>query len=142
MDPKELIAALGVIADPNASDEEKAAALDKLSAYFNSLLDSSETEQTPETSTETETTSETGEGEGDGEGDDKDKPSKEMASALAQIKTLTERLAKMEKASALGRAPRAAAPTILPRTEPPAPKDPVVSMIETAERNTIRNLSK
>src|SRR4051812_22078202 len=132
MDPKELIAALGVLADPNASDEDKAAALDKLSAYFNSLLDSAGTE-TPATASEAgdesgkekESASEIGEKD--------EERSKEMASALAQIKALTDRIAKMEKASALGSAPRQKAPTVIPRVEPPAQKDNVVSMIEAAE---------
>ncbi len=65
-----------------------------------------------------------------------------MASALAQIQTLTERVAKMEKASSVGNAPRAPKPTVLPRVDPVAPKDHVVSLIEAAERNTLRNLSK
>ena len=149
MDPKELIAALGVLADPNASDEDKAAALDKLSAYFNSLLDTqaeetAEPEQTAEAKSDpeqkTEATSEAGAAE------KKDEPSKEMssqlASALEQIKALTSRVAKMEKASAIGSAPRAKTQTVIPRKEQPAPKDYVVSMIEAAERNTLRNLSK
>lgn len=147
MDPKDLITALGVLADPNASDEDKAAALDKLSAYFNSLLDTQAeqtstddtTAATSAAATETETTSAT-----DADAD-KDK-SKEMASALAsavdQIKALTERMAKMEKASAIGTAPRAKAPTVIARKEAPAPKDHVVSMIEAAERNTLRNMGK
>lgn len=138
MDPKELIAALGTLADPNASDEDKAAALDKLSAYFNSLLDSQETtEQTSDTSEETtETTSETGGGEDD------DKPSKEMASALATIKALTDRVAKLEKASAVGNATRSTKPTIIPREVPTEPTDPVLKMIKAAGENTRRNASK
>jgi hypothetical protein len=141
MDPKDLIAALAVLADPNASDEDKAAALDKLSGYFNSLLDSQEatsTEGASETSAETESTSEAGEDEEKS----KTEAASALASALAQVKTLTERLSKLEKASAVGNAPRAKAPTVLPREAPAAHKDHVVSMIEAAERNTIRNLSK
>lgn len=138
MDPKELIAALGVYADPNASDDDKAAALEKLTTFFNSLLDKqaeqAEAEAAPDTAAVTAAASEAGESE--------DEPSKEMASALAQIRTLTERVAKMEKASAVGNAPRAKAPTVLPRSEPVPPKDHVVSLIEAAERNTLRNLSK
>lgn len=150
MDPKELIAALGTLADPNASDEDKAAALEKLAAHFNAMLDEQESQETPTTET-------------DGEDKPKDEPSKEMASedvedkpkeepskemastlasALEQIAALKDRISKMEKASALGRAARASKPTVLPRKEPPAPKDHVVSMIEAAERNTLRNLSK
>lgn len=149
MDPKELIAALGVIADPNASDEDKAAALDKLTAFFNSMLDKQSeqtategTSEATESETKTEATSEAGEGDGEDKSKSKDEPSKEMASALATIKALNERMAKLEKASAIGNAPRAKAPTVIPRKEAPAPKDHIVSMIEAAERNTLRNLSK
>lgn len=147
MDPKELIAALGVYADPNASDEDKAAALEKLTAFFNSLLDQQaqdagagadavDASVVDAASAVTAVPPEAASQAGDGE------PSKEMASALAQIQTLTERVAKMEKASAVGNAPRAARPTVLPRVEPPVQKDHVVSIIEAAERNTLRNLSK
>jgi hypothetical protein len=136
MDPKELIAALGVFADPNASDEDKAAALDKLTSYFNSLLDDAEAEPAAEPAAEAAS-------EAAAEDDKKkDEPATEMASALAQIKALTSRLAKVEKASAVGLAPRRAAPTVLPRVEPVVQKDHIVSMIEAAERNTLRNLSK
>jgi hypothetical protein len=147
MDPKELIAALGVFADPNASDEDKAAALDKLTSYFNSLLDDAEAEPAAEPAAEAASEAAA---EDDKKKDEPAKeaasasaePSKEMASALAQIKALTSRLAKVEKASAVGLAPRRAAPTVLPRVEPVVQKDHIVSMIEAAERNTLRNLSK
>lgn len=146
MDPKELIAALAVLADPNASDEDKAAALDKLSAYFQSLLDaqgSETTEGTSETGDEKdkddegkEKTSETGD-------DDKEKSEKEtssvLISALATVKALTDRVAKLEKASAVGAAPRAAKPTVIPRKEPAPPPDPVSRMIDDAVATSRRN---
>lgn len=140
MDPKELIAALGVYADPNASDEDKAAALEKLTAYFNSLLD-----QQAQAEADKVAASEAAEKEAAAKASEagkEDEKSKEMASALAQIRTLTDRVAKMEKASAVGSAPRVPAPTVLPRVEPVVQKDHVVSLIEAAERNTLRNLSK
>lgn len=149
MDPKELIAALGVLADPNASDEDKAAALDKLSAHFNSLLDGAE--GAAETEGASEATEEPKKGEAEtkekssevGE-PKKDEPEKDsaLASAMATIATLTSRMSKLEKASAVGAAPRASKPTIIARVEPTPPKDHVTSMIEAAERNTLRNLSK
>lgn len=146
MDPKELIAALAVLADPNASDEDKAAALDKLSAYFQSLLDA-------QGSDTTEGTSETGDDKPDDKdadkektseaGDDKDKPAKEMSSALTSaletVKALTDRVAKLEKASAAGSAPRAAKPTVIKRSEPVTPTDPVARMIDDAVATSRRN---
>lgn len=143
---KELIDALAVLAG-TPSDEEKAAALDKLSAYFNAQLDSSaeekaEGEATSEAAAEESKDEEKTEKASASEDEKKEDPSKEMASALAQIATLTERVAKFEKASAVGSAPRAKAPTVIPRTEPAAAPDHVISMIEAAARNTLRNLSK
>lgn len=141
MDPKELIAALAVLADPNASDEDKAAALDKLSAYFQSLLDaqgSETTEGTSETTDdkekpETEVTSETTE---------EDEPEKEMSSsltsALETVKALAARVAKLEKASAVGAAPRAKSPTVIARTKPVV-VDPVSKMIDEAVAQSRRN---
>lgn len=137
MDPKELIEALGVLVDPNASDEDKAAALEKLSAHFNSLLDSATEETTDEAESTSEAASETSETD-----KPKDEPSKEMASALATIKTLNERLAKLEKASAIGAAPRAAKPTVLPRKAEVPVTDPTLQMINAAAANTRRNASK
>lgn len=145
MDPKELIAALGTFADPNASDEDKAAALEKLTAHFNALLDAHEEAEkvaAEEAAKADADAAQKASEAGDDEDKSKDDPSKEMASAIAKIDELTKRLAKVEKASAIGNAPRAKSPTVLPRKEPPAPKDHVVSMIEAAERNTLRNLSK
>jgi hypothetical protein len=145
MNVKDLIAALGVLADPNASPEDKAAALDKLSAYFNSLLDSQESaggEQAAEPPAEEPArTSEAGE---------EDKPSSEMASALVaaqeQIKKLTDRVAGIEKASAVGSAQRSAKPTIIARVEAPAPVDPhsavTIAMIDRAAKTTIGTLGK
>ena len=142
---KDLIDALGVLVNPNASDEDKAAALDKLTAYFNSQLESQETQAATESAPD-ESKPDVASEAGDADGKDKDDKSKEMSSALSgaleQIKALSERMTKMEKASAVGSAPRAAKPTVIPRKDPPAAKDYVVSMIEAAERNTIRNLSK
>lgn len=142
---KDLIDALGVLANPNATDEEKAAALAKLSAHFNAQLDAQEAQVAEAASTTPESVATTVEAASEASSDEDDK-TKEMASSLAsaheQIKDLTDRLAKMEKASALGNAPRASKPTVIPRKEAPAPKDHVVSMIEAAERNTVRNLSK
>lgn len=147
MNPKELIDALAVLAGCSPSDEEKAAALDKLSAYFNSLLDSSaeetaEGEATSEAAAEESKDEESTEKASAAEGEEKAETSKEMSSALAQIASLTERVAKFEKASAVGAAPRATKPTVLQRTEPASAPDHVVSMIEAAARNTLRNLSK
>lgn len=137
MDPKEQIAALGVLTDPNASDEDKAAALDALTAHLNSLLSSSE-----ESSSENE---EGAPAEGDKPEQDSDsedeEPSKEMASALAKLAELTERITKIEKASAAGRAPRAAKPTVIPRVEPVRP-DPVTQMIDNAVAASRRNAGK
>lgn len=151
MDLKELITALGVLADPNASSEDKAAALDKLTAYFDAQLSAQETQSAEAASScsEAEAASATTESQSteaaSAAGDEEDK-SKEMASALSsaleQIKALTSRIAKMEKASTVGSAPRAKVPTVIPRKEAPVQKDHVISMIEAAERNTIRNLSK
>lgn len=150
MNPQDLIAALGVIADPNASAEDKAEALNKLSTYFSSLLDSQEAPAEPaappaepaapteqasaNTPYPTEQASEAA--------PSNEETSKEMASALATIKALADRVSKLEKASAVGGAPRAQKPTVIPRVEPPAQKDHVVSMIEAAGRNTLRNVSK
>lgn len=140
---KDLIAALAVLANSGSSEEEKAAALEKLTAYFNSQLEAEEKAAASKNSESGDDEKKDGEQDSEsGDDEKKDEPSKEMASALATIKTLTDRVAKLEKASAAGNAPRATKPTVIPRTEPAAPKDPVVSMIETAERNTIRNLSK
>lgn len=152
MDPNQLIAALGVLADPNASDEDKAAALDTLSAYFNSLLDSQAAPAAaaaaapaaePASASAAAASDPPEAASAAGDGEDK---AKEMASALStaveMVKTLTARVSKMEKASAVGLAPRRAAPTVLPRVEPVVQKDHIVSMIEAAERNTLRNLSK
>jgi len=149
MNVKDLIAALGVLANPNASDEEKAAALDKLSAYFNSLLDGASTEtegasETADDKSDKEKTSETG----DEKSDDEEK--KEMSSALAAanetIQTLTDRVAKLEKASAIGTRPRASRPTVIQREQTAAPMDPqsavTISMIEKAAENTKRMLGK
>jgi hypothetical protein len=133
-----VVAILAVLAGPNASDEDKAGALDKLSAYFNSLLDSPAEEATEATSEAVEETKE----EKTSAAEEDKGPSKEMASALAQIAALQERVAKFEKASAIGSVPRAKAPTVLPRTDPAATQDHVTSMIEAAGRNTLRNLSK
>lgn len=140
MDPKELIAALGVYADPNASDEDKAAALEKLTAFFNSLLDQQAQAEADQVAA-SEAAEKEAAAKASAAGQEEEK-SKEMASALARIQSLTDRVAKMEKASAVGGAPRAPAPTVLPRVEPVVPKDHVVSLIEAAERNTLRNLSK
>lgn len=143
---QEYIAALAVLADPNASDDEKAAALDKLTAYFNAQLDAEE-------STETETASESGETETEktsAAGDEKEEAAKEMTSALAaaneSIKTLTERLTKVEKASAVGTRQRASKPTILQRTPakpaPSAHETVAIEMIDRAAKNTIRMTGK
>jgi hypothetical protein len=143
MDPKELIAALGVYADPNASDEDKAAALEKLTAFFTSLLDQEAQEATAaDPAADVEAASETPSADPPEMASETSEPSKEMASALAQIQDLTARIAKMEKASSVGSAPRATKSTVLPRVAPVAPKDHIVSIIEAAERNTLRNLSK
>ena len=151
MDPKELIAALATLVDASASDEAKAAALDKLSAYFNSLLDAQQAQeketQASESSESSEEKSNTSEGEPttsseSGGSEEEKEPSKELASALATIKSLTERVAKLEKASSIGLAKRASRPTVIPRVDPPAPKDATIMAIEAAARNTLRNLSK
>lgn len=145
---KDQIAALAVLADPNASPDDKAAALKTLSAYFDAQLDAEESAPAPAP----ESTSET---KGDGEsppektsegGDDtKDDPSPEMTSALATIAALTDRVSKLEKASAAGIRPRASKSLPIPRTQP-APIDPhaavTISMIEKAGANTIRMLGK
>lgn len=146
MDPKELITALGVYADPNASDEDKAAALEKLTSFFSSLLDQ-EAQEAPADApvAAVEAASEMPAAdppEAASEAGAEDPAKKEMASALAQIQALTARIAKMEKASAVGGAVRAPKSTVLPRVAAAASKDPVVSIIEAAERNTLRNLSK
>lgn len=146
MDPKELIAALAVLADANASDEDKAAALDKLSAYFQSLLDaqgSDTTEGTSETGDEKDKDEDEGKEKTSEAGDEKEEPAKEMSSALtsalATVKALTDRVAKLEKASAVGGAPRAAKPTVIPRKEPATPPDPVSQMIDDAVATSRRN---
>lgn len=146
---KEQIAALAVLADPNASPDDKAAALKTLSAYFDAQLDAEESapppapEGTSETKDDgenppTEKTSEGGE-------DPKDEQSAEMTSALATIDALTARVAKLEKASAVGLRPRASKSLPIPRvlTAPINPHDAVaISMIEKAGANTIRMLGK
>lgn len=141
MDIKELIAALAVLADPNASDEDKAAALDKLSAYFSAEL---EKQEGACEATETESASEAC--SDDEEGEEQTEQSAVLASALATIKELSDRMAKLEKASAVGSANRAKAPTVIERTQSgkgdKPVKDPVITMIETASANTLRNLSK
>ena len=135
MDIKELISALGVIADPNASEDDKAAALDKLTAYFNAKLNESESEPAE---TETESASESSD-----DGAEEDERSKEMASALAQIQALKDRMAKLEKASAVGSAQRSATREVVARTEQASPDpDPVLEMINAAAANTRRNASK
>lgn len=140
---KDLIAALAVLASATSSDDEKAAALEKLTAYFNSQLDAEEAKP--------EAASELADGEkpeGDS-GSTEDEEKKEMSSALAaaneQIKALGERMGKLEKASAIGLRPRATKVAVVQREAAPA-MDPhaavTISQIEKAAANTIRMLGK
>ncbi|MDB4946225.1 MAG: hypothetical protein JWP97_5759 [Labilithrix sp.] len=149
---KELIAALAVLADPNASPDDKAAALDKLSAYFNAQLDADEADTADDAEAASEAASEAAdEGEKPAKtseaGDDKDEEtSKEMTSALATIATLASRLDKIEKASAVGNRQRATSRVTLPRVPAKpamsAQQTVTIDMIDRAAKNTIRMTGK
>lgn len=155
MDIKKAIAALGVLVDPNASDEDKAAAADQLTAFFNEMLDAQVEEENAEAEREAAAEAARAEEEkaaadraeeekaaAEKAADEAAESKKELDSAIAQIKALTERVAQMEKASSVGNAPRAKVPTVIPRTDPAMPKDFVIQAIEVAERNTLKNMSK
>lgn len=143
---KDQIAALAVLADPNASPDDKAAALKTLSAYFDAQLDAEESAPAaaPESTSETKCDGESPP-EKTSEGCDDPETSPEMTSALATIAALTDRVSKLEKASAVGLRPRAAKSLPILRAMP-APIDPhaavAISMIEKAGANTIRMLGK
>ena len=139
---KEQIAALGVLVDPNASPDDKAAAAETLAAYLNAQLDAEQAKA--EGASEAGTDVEKPEGDSGAEqGDEKkDEPSKEMTSAIATIRALTERVGKLEKASALGNAKRSGPTAPIPRVAPVAQEDPTLLMIKEAAANTRRNASK
>lgn len=75
--PKELIAALDVLANPKAADEDKAATLDKLSDHLDSLLEA------------------------------QNEAVKRLAAARDGVKVLCARMAKLTKASAAAAARQA-----------------------------------
>lgn len=112
--PDDLIAALTALADPRSPASARAASKAKLTSYFEGLL----REAAP-------------------------RPI-EMTSALAKLAALTERVAKMEKASAVrSKASAARTPRVTPKAlrSPPAPaRDFVVERIDRARRNALNNI--
>lgn len=112
--PDDLIAALAVLANPRSPTGARSASKAKLTSYFEDLL----REAAP-------------------------RPI-EMSSALAKFAALTERVAKMEKASVVrskasaARTPRVTARALRSPTAPP--RDFVMEKIQRAERNALRNI--
>lgn len=113
--PSDLIAALGVLVNPNAEAGDKKTALDMLAAHFDPMIEAQSKA---------------------------DERAAKVKGALEQLQALKLRAEKLEKASTVravgqGSLRKATAPR-----RPQSPKDSVVEEIERIERNFMRSLGK
>jgi hypothetical protein len=115
-EPSDCVGALGILANPNASNGDRSMAMNQLAAYFDALLEADH------------------------------QRGEKLAAANEQIRALKVRIEQMERASAVrarARRPPMLMPRRVPAAgSHTGPKDGVVEAIEHAEWQVMRSLGK